>query len=279
LDTGYNGERRHTSVSITSKRPSNAITTGTNNTSKAPVTPGMVTRFAVAVPEDEMGTLVSSSYSRRRKLSYANAVSAAGSHATVKEWMEMVKLDKAAGNAPVEDTDLVKHFGSGTAPSPRKTNSSPLKSFFSAISEDEGVYEDADETEDMEDIKWDAVLFATDTDFLEQSKTRLFFKNNAIVEEDAMLFKMKPFTGEEPAEVDVVEDDQLLFLDCCYPTNSQLNHNNGMMRTFHRMKCYGMFVTFYSWVLVFAALLIGGIVLFIYFTISTSNNEEGANGR
>jgi hypothetical protein len=202
---------------------------------------GLVTRFAVPVPEDEMSTLVSSSYSRRRKLSYANAVSAAGAHATVKEWLEMNRLDKASGGKN-DDTDAVKQFGSGGLPSPRKQNmSSPLKSMFASVSEEDTIHEPADETEDMDGIEWDAVLFATDTDFLEQSRTRLLFKNNATVDEDAMLFKMKPFTGEEPAEVDVINDeDQLLFLDCCYPTASQLNHSNGCLRMFHRGKCYGI---------------------------------------
>jgi hypothetical protein len=180
------------------------VTSGSNNLPKTFVKNGVITRFAVAIPDDEMKTLVPSSYSRRRKLSYANAVSAAGSHATVKEWLEMVKADKASGGKD-DDTDSVKQFGSGNAPSPRK-NLSPLKSMFGGITE-EGVYEDAGETEDMDSIEWDAVLFATDTDFLEQSKVRLMFKMNAIVEEDAMLFKMKPFTGEEPAEVNVIEDE------------------------------------------------------------------------
>jgi hypothetical protein len=62
-----------------------------------------------------------------------------------------------------------------------------------------------------------------------------------------------------------------MFLDCCYPTNSQLNHSNGFLRAFHRSKCYGMIWLVYY--LVLAGILIAGIVLFIYFTIASSSTS------
>jgi hypothetical protein len=43
---------------------------------------------------------------------------------------------------------------------------------------------------------YDAILFATDSDFLEQSACRATFKANAINMEEAQLLEMAPFNGE-----------------------------------------------------------------------------------
>ena len=92
----------------------------------------------------------------------------------------MVKKDKATGENSAEDYDSVKQFG-GSPSSPRKR--SPVKVTFPSIGEkkEDEYYEPVDDTENVDDVMWDAVMFATDADFLETSKTRLFFKNNAIV--------------------------------------------------------------------------------------------------
>lgn len=55
---------------------------------------------------------------------------------------------------------------------------------------------------------YDAVLFANDNDFLEASKIRQIFRNNAIQSDDAKLFEMKEFTGDDstPQDFEIVRD-------------------------------------------------------------------------
>lgn len=44
---------------------------------------------------------------------------------------------------------------------------------------------------------FDAILFATDDDFLSSSKIRKLFLVNAVLNDDATLFEMREYTGEE----------------------------------------------------------------------------------
>lgn len=204
--------RRHTGVNIvTKKQKAMSIR---RQPAKIDLRAGQVTRFAQPVPESELVKIAPTSYGRRRALSYANAVTTAGTKASLKEWLEMVKNDDSSKD---KDFDKVKPFGTpASALSISPVKKSPVKPGLpSPIREEPGealllAPEAQEETENVDEFEWDAVLFATDTDFLEQSKIRLFFKANAIVPEDAMLFKMKPYTGEEPApDVEIIMEDQV----------------------------------------------------------------------
>ncbi|KAI8834299.1 hypothetical protein BC829DRAFT_407161 [Chytridium lagenaria] len=100
---------------------------------------------------------------------------------------------------------------------------------------------------------FDAVLFATDNDFLESSRIRSIFKQNA----------MKEFTGVEVAEspvIIIVEDNPAC--EFCYPSPATLNRATPLMRTFHRTKCY------------IAAFLL--ILAMFFFTLRDNSNKSSA---
>ncbi|KAJ3033419.1 hypothetical protein HK097_004855, partial [Rhizophlyctis rosea] len=59
---------------------------------------GTVTQFAVPVPRDQLGkVLLPTARSRRRALSYVNAVTASGAPASFEEWLELVRGDLRRG--------------------------------------------------------------------------------------------------------------------------------------------------------------------------------------
>ncbi|KAJ3162837.1 hypothetical protein HDU86_003812 [Geranomyces michiganensis] len=97
---------------------------------------------------------------------------------------------------------------------------------------------------------FEAVLFATDNDYLESSKTRAVFRANAIVPEDVKLFEMPEYTGiESPIPYVVVDDSQLC--EWCFPTAESLRHMTPLARIVHRSKI---------WVCIAA---LGGILIFL----------------
>ncbi|KAJ3224527.1 hypothetical protein HK099_008326, partial [Clydaea vesicula] len=273
-------KRRNTAVTVSMLPSASPLQVGAANQVKKTVLPGSVTKFGIKVTENDLKSIAPPTVkSRRRSLSYANAITAAGTQATLEEWREMVLKEKQSIDLEHDtDYDKVKTFGTptnGNIPplSPVKV-SSPLKSprkesikeKIEAIKEEQEIgLEGAEVLKVEEELMWDATLFATDTDFLESSKTRVKFKDNALVPEDAMLFKMKEYTGEEIASVEVIMDDRVFFLDCCYPTQQQLQNSSPLMRIFHHFKCYALAMT-----------LMTGIFLFIFFTLKSSQKATGA---
>lgn len=76
-------------------------------------------------------------------------------------------------------------------------------------------------TTDVSDIDvemYDAVLFATDDDFLEKSKIRAIFKKNAVSPEDAKLFEMPEYKGTNNFdEGQLILYDDATLCDICFP--------------------------------------------------------------
>lgn len=190
-----------------------------------PVPAGSITQHGNPItPFQIMSIVPATSRSRRRTLSYINAMVSSGStSASMDEWEKLVREDRdlsANAASPTQnhplnpqnnlvndqlqaqaissaagEYDRVKPFGANQIPvvgypsSPLATNAhrvsaenSPIFSPLPVLSKEEF---------------YDAVLFATDTDFLEQALIRHIFRENAQQPTDSTLFEMTPFTGEE----------------------------------------------------------------------------------
>ncbi|KAJ3183109.1 hypothetical protein HDU87_007531 [Geranomyces variabilis] len=86
-------------------------------------------------------------------------------------------------------------------------------------------------------LAFEAVLFATDSDYLESSKTRAVFRANAVIPEDVKLFEMPEYTGvESPIPYIVVDDSPLC--EWCFPTAESLSNMTPLARLIHRSKIW-----------------------------------------
>ncbi|RKP04011.1 hypothetical protein CXG81DRAFT_23424 [Caulochytrium protostelioides] len=238
---------------------------------RTPARPGVVTRFTVPVPASELAALVTpTARTRRRSLSYSNAVAQLGHWASVNEWVERVHADKARyaliAEEPNADYDAVADFGGAAAPPGSATAARPL----SPLSPLRVPAESGHGGSDRETVAaveaqargqfWRAILFATDSDFLESSKIRAVFRDNACVPEDATLFEMKPFTGEPDVPMDVFVVDETNVCEFCFPTSYTLSQLSPRMRVFHRSKI---------WLIL---LVLVAVILCFIFLISRNNN-------
>jgi hypothetical protein len=188
--------------------------------SKSPISPGAITRFSVPVPQEEVLHTPSTPPRRRRELSMVN--STAG-HASFEKWVQSIQTDAAMISPSKANGNLIV--------------SSPIDQ---SIPEASPAEEDPSLTK-PKIISYDAVLFATDNDFLESSKTRSIFKDHACAPEDAQLFEMPPFTGDEQHESEL---PTVLFVDdadictCCYTDPAALSKMSPLARLFHITKWY-----------------------------------------
>ncbi|KAL2918772.1 hypothetical protein HK105_201606 [Polyrhizophydium stewartii] len=275
--------RRRTefSIPIVAKSPAGPVKV--HQISKAQAPPGVITRFTVPVPREELTKLVPKTYrGHRRSLSYQNAVSASGTPASFEEWVQMVQAEKEQIKDRVlketgDEYDVVKPFAQGprsslqasgrdfkldtivdenaaqvaspaaiTPGDASKTKgdgsgqSMPAVKASAVVDEREeghGGEDDGDESA-IEVRIYDAILIATDNDFLESSKTRALFRENAVVPEDAKLFEMPAYTGEEHTSPTVEIFDDSLLCEWCYPSPQMLAQSSPLVRLFHRIKCY-----------------------------------------
>lgn len=251
-----------TPLKIVAKHPSGPVRANTKKKAKVPA--GVITRFALPVPKEEILTSVPKTLKgNRRALSFRNAISATGQPASFEDWLQMIKDEKNGLSGQDDDVfDVVKPF-SGLSPSKDKS--------LNSISEkDEVNGTGTEETKESSPVKsipatasqesqkeatqiYDAVLFATDNDFLEMSKIRALFRENAITSDDAKLFEMPAYTGEESRvpEVEIMEDP--LLCECCSPSAESLAHASPAYRWFHLNKCYLLVVLL---VLVMVAIIV-----------------------
>ncbi|KNC98812.1 uncharacterized protein SPPG_05789 [Spizellomyces punctatus DAOM BR117] len=224
--------------------PMSAFPTTHPDATKVPVPAGNVTRFAVPVPIEELTSLPPTSRNRRRTLSYHNAVTAAGTHASFEDWLHMVTLErkafkrKGSRSDAGEEYDVVRPFGRASlvnkglristpkldtirgSPPAKQTgdiNQSAPTTPKNEQEQKEEEHEQDDETESTINI-YDAILFATDIDFLESSKVRAIFRENAVTPDDAKLFELPPVPAESPSPTSprrppVSPDEPLCF--CC----------------------------------------------------------------
>ncbi|KAJ3027705.1 UNVERIFIED_CONTAM: hypothetical protein HDU68_003292 [Siphonaria sp. JEL0065] len=215
---------------------------------------GSITRFAR--PISVIDALVPKTHkSRRRTLSYLNAINAAGRQASFEEWLLMVKEEQRVQAENVQepvalDYDVVNPFGSPKHPG--------IPSPILEGNEDE----DAEQEELNGGIKtYDAILFATDDDFLESSKVRAIFRDNALAPEEAKLFEMTPVTSEPPASPELRRfetDDEISACEWCFPTERELRKFSVVPRFFHRYKCYMILAIFIGIIALFTLKLSAG---------------------
>jgi hypothetical protein len=183
---------------------------------------GVVSQRGERINDSEVGQVVpAETNSRRRQISYMNSVQ--NSKASIEQWKESL-------SAAIEADSEYKKMSVG------------------------GV------TASKEEWFYDAVLIATDSDFLETSRIRQMFRDNAVNPSDAVLFEMPPYTGEDPQIRARINDD--LVCDFCLPTEAQLRHRSPWVRFFHEYKCYG-----------FILLLTAGILGFIWYLAMASKKE------
>jgi hypothetical protein len=251
-------------LTITTQLPTGAVSV--NGPASAKIELGTITRFAVPVPKEEIQSVVPKTQKgHRRTLSYRNAVSASGAPASFLEWARMIqeeqrelRTNSEGGAATVTDQvdfDVVKPFAKySTRPPPKAMVRSPaageaLKpSKLSPISDEEenndGVNESTDNKaleleSDLSDqiVFLDAVYIANDNDFLEASKVRQIFRSNAINPEDAKLFEMKEYTGEERQDQEFEIIGDAFPCESCYPSEQELARMSAPMRFLHVHKC------------------------------------------
>ncbi|TPX34999.1 hypothetical protein SmJEL517_g02515 [Synchytrium microbalum] len=275
------------SMSIQVRQPMGPVNLRKSMFNRAAVQPGAVTRFGEPIPLQDLTKLVpKSSRNRRRALSYLNAVTAAGQPATYEEWLEMVRQDKASSPVRLEldvddtdDYDLVRPFGGSAgadAPKSPIVRVDPPKSPLIENNNGKLTNPPSPQKNDIPLVRlessaspgsllpynmYDAILFATDNDFLEGSKTRVIFRENACTVEDAALFEMPPFTGEESPVLMVVEEHPLC--SWCFPTIESVRGYSPCIRFLHQFKCY-----------LFALLLMFGMFLFIFLTLKNASSAK-----
>lgn len=188
---------------------------------------GTVTQFAKPVPQDQVLKIVPPTIrGRRRSLSYLNTLSATPkNNCSLREWLvymkkESMKLDEEGENeneSKKKDYDAI-NLGKST----ENLNSDDNKNTEEDKKEkDEEEKEKESITTDVSDIDvemYDAVLFATDDDFLEKSKIRAIFKKNAVSPEDAKLFEMPEYKGTNNFdEGQLILYDDATLCDICFP--------------------------------------------------------------
>ena len=124
----------------------------------------------------------------------------------------------------------------------------------------------------VEETFYDAVLIATDNDFLETSRVRAIFRDNAVTPGDAQLFEMPPYLGDNADGGDgnggggaaTHFDDTMLPCDYCFPTDEQVRNGSAAMRIFHRVKCY-LFV-----------MAVTAVVVALIVMATNNNNSNGS---
>jgi hypothetical protein len=281
-------------LTITTQLPSGTV--AVNGPASAKIELGTITRFAVPVPKEDIQSVVPKTQKgHRRTLSYRNAVSASGAPASFLEWARMIQEEQreyrtnseGGASTAVEhvDFDVVKPFAKYSArPPPKAMVRSPaageaLKpSKLSPISDEEENNDAREEETEKKDIDidladqivfLDAVYIANDNDFLETSKVRQIFRNNAINPEDAKLFEMKEYTGEERQDQEFEIIGDAFPCESCYPSEQELARMSAPMRFLHVHKC-----------IILATLISVLVVVFIMvmmFSGLSTNRSPGQN--
>lgn len=199
----------------------------------SPAPAGVVSQHGTPLtPLQVMSIVPPSARSRRRSLSFMNALTTAGVRASMNEWIQMVQQDRlqsarpspiksAANGAEWDNYDSVKPFSNqSVAKSPSRADA-------------DGKFK----------VYYDAWLFATDNDFLESSKIRMVFKDNAVNPADTKLFEMTPYLGDTATNArsrnsastqNILENCVL----CCFPTEDQLRTRPYSAQIVHHVRCY-----------------------------------------
>lgn len=170
-----NSKKRH-SLSITINLPNSFADLDTFK--KVDISPGFVTQFSVPIPAEKLDSLIPKIIAgNRRALSYRNALSASTAPVSFLEWTRLIEQEAELGvDGPSFYEDInISLLGPAIS---KNTDDSPANS------------------SKKEQCFYDAVLFATDDDYLGSSKIRKLFNENALDVEEVKLFEMKEYTGE-----------------------------------------------------------------------------------
>ncbi|KAJ3151229.1 hypothetical protein HDU89_002067 [Geranomyces variabilis] len=187
-------------IKIITKPPSGMLMlNGTRRTQRVNIPAGTVTRFGQSV--DPSSVPEPQPIIRRRSFS-------AHDTKTSQPWEQRKLLSDPAPATPT----ITASSSSATLAQPNSDHLSTLPAF-------------------------EAVLFATDNDYLESSKTRAVFRANAVVPEEVKLFEMPEYTGvESPIPYIVVDDSPLC--EWCFPTAESLSTMTPLGRIIHRSKIW-----------------------------------------
>ncbi|KAJ3088081.1 hypothetical protein HK100_008159 [Physocladia obscura] len=208
---------------------------------------------------------------RRRSLSFRNATSAV--HASFEEWLNMVSAEADAYRVGDDGETAEKSAGELFDTVPAFGSSGDKRGGNGDVILEENNRDGEKRTEDggMFLTTIDAVLFATDDDFLESAKIRAVFRANAIVPDEAKLFEMTPVTSElssgspssseaqrrhrrrrrrdgdvETEEAEDENDEDSMACDWCFPREDELKKHHGIIRLFYRYKCYLLLIAFFA---------------------------------
>jgi hypothetical protein len=201
---------------------------GARSLNRRNVKPGILSQHGEPINLDlKPGLVPPTAEKRRRSLSYMNTLMNSNTpFYTVKTWKKMLDDEKQKMQQP-----------SGYV-AERETTSTAQQ------------LEPQKPTTVKEEHFYDAMLLATDTDFLESSRVRTLFRQNAVHPSDATLFEMPEFKGELNLDRPRRVDDSPMPCDRCFPTEAQLAHPNGTIRVLHQVRCYCL-VVFTTMIIVF----------------------------
>ncbi|KAL7748834.1 hypothetical protein RI367_005747 [Sorochytrium milnesiophthora] len=283
------------------KTPTTPIQINNHLHNKTEIPKGTVTRFAVPVPQYELPKVAPPTpKGRRRALSHNNSSNKA---LPFDEWARQVRQaelaakqqDVVKANASLTATpaagvpgalvtvysDLQLDVGQDATAEPERASKMPPApsaytrraslgaSVTSMSANTTAAAPAATTTPNAKRLStdydtYDAVLFATDNDFLESSKTRAIFRENAVSPEDAKIFEMPPYTGEGQDMPLVIFIDDSPLCESCYPSPQRLADMSPSLRLFHQAKCYMLILLFAS-----------GVIFFIINALKTSGATSG----
>jgi len=188
---------------------------------------GTVTQFAKPVPQDQVLKIVPPTIKgRRRSLSYLNTLSATPkNNCSLREWLVYMKKESIKLNEEDEKENEKKDYDAidesiemGKDKAMEEVGKAEsLPKIEEEVDKKENSNDDSS-TSDLDLEVYDAVLFATDDDFLEKSKIRAVFKKNACTPEDAKLFEMPEFKGATNLnDGQIILYDDAALCDICFP--------------------------------------------------------------
>ncbi|KAJ1532682.1 hypothetical protein HK405_000908, partial [Cladochytrium tenue] len=251
---------------------------------RAAVPAGAVTRFAQPVSPAEPPP-PQPPRSRRRSLSYANTIAALRLTPTADEveaaaiaevplppsfedWAGLVGEEHAAAKAAKagsgvrggispsgmaavaeedgpgeEDFDTVRPFGRAAVSAAGSPPTLPGPQI-------EGATPSPPSPQPPPPVTYDAVLFATDNDYLESARVRAFFRSHALCKEDNVLFEMPEYTQEDEdrrlGRLPALDDPSPratragmadLEVCCCGGAASEVRSSSKALRLLFRARC------------------------------------------
>jgi hypothetical protein len=172
-----------------------------------------------------------------------NSISTAGAFGTINAWQTMVQQDRPNAQLDLSNSlaEVLKNkealeSASGVYDTVRPFTAAAENATSNQITAnaDKSTIKPAQATVK---VYYDAWLIATDTDFLESSKIRAMFRENAAQPSDFALFEMAPYTGETASRA-ANQAASVSLCDKCFPSDRQLRRLPLGLQVFHHLKCY-----------------------------------------